>query len=77
MGGKHADYDELRRLSELSQEAIDADPLQAFVRAVDPDDQLGGLKEYCFDDADADVTDAYSRIRCRRRGLFNEVAHKL
>lgn len=75
---QHADYDELRRLSELSQEAINADPLQVLARAVDPDDQLDSLKEYCFGDADANVSDAYiSAFIAGAVRLFNEVAPKL
>ena len=37
-GGRNgrADYDELRRLSELTDAEIDVDPLQAFGRAVNP-----------------------------------------
>ena len=75
---QHADYDELRRLSELKEEAIGVDPLKALARAVDPDNQLDSLKEYCFGDSDADVSGAYiSAFIAGAVGLFNEVAHKL
>src|SRR4051794_39782642 len=77
---QHADYDKLRRLSELNQPTIDANPMGALYRAVDPDDQmsLGDVKEYCFGDADANVSDAFivAFIAGAVR-LFNEVAPKL
>jgi hypothetical protein len=49
----------------------------ALSRAVDPNDQLD-LKEYCFDDSDADVTGVYIvAFITGAVGLFNEVAHEL
>jgi hypothetical protein len=77
---QHADYDELRRLSELTNEVIDANPLTAFMCAVDPEDEMSvaEFKDHCFGDSDADVTDAYiSAFIAGAVGLFNEVAHKL
>ena len=77
---QRADYDELRRLSELADEVINAGPLQAFIRAVDPDDEmyLNDLKEHYFGDFRADVTDAYiAAFIAGAVGLFAEVDHKL
>jgi hypothetical protein len=77
---RDADYDELRRLSELLPEAIYHDALAALMRAVDPEDELdlGDFKNHCFGDPDANVSDAYVVAFIKGAvGFFGEVADKL
>ena len=58
---QHADYDELRRLAELTDPVINAGPLEALIRAIDPQDELdlGDIKNHCFGDSNVNVSAAY------------------